>query len=110
MKLWIGILIGVFIGIMIGVIVCNFITEKCYDTIEIVDDTLSFCVDELKECNNRSSTNIDICEEILDEKNIFIKEMIDKGWEDCGELLNRSKDFCDERIEEYKTFIEGECY
>ena len=105
MKLWIGILIGVSIGFMIGSFAINSIGKSC----KVMDDNFYFCVDELKECNNRSSTNIDLCEELLDEKNIFIKEIIDKGWEDCNKLLEESRDFCDERIEDYRKFIENDC-
>ena len=105
MKLWIGILIGVFIGFMIGGIACNILTEKYLNTLEIVDDALGMCVDELIECDNRSSTNIEKCGEILDEGRGFYDNLLKENWDFCEEMLEKSRVNCDERIEEYKAFI-----
>ena len=122
MKLWLGILIGLLIGFSIGVVITKNIWEPI---IEEMQDTFDFCSDELKKCYNRSSTNIDVCEEILAEKNIFIKEMIDTSFEDCSELINdykescdnllyedreRGFEYCDERVERWKQFYEGLLY
>lgn len=104
------IFISLVIGLIVGLIYGSWSTNQ---TNEFLIDSLDYCNENIILVSNISTryseklnNSFNECQEILNEKNIFVKEMIDTCLDDCKNSLEESYDWCDKRVEKYKDYIE----